>query len=132
MIAALLAAYKDAVNIAEHAGMLPVHHAALNGCVEVLKMIAEVDISNLSIVSPGEHGSVAHCAVENSRLDNLRYVHSIVPEILSSVNDNLESVLHHGWHCPEILRFLLCHCPCCGQYRQDSIRLYNEKGGFYR
>ena len=111
MIAALLAAYKDAVNIAEHAGMLPVHHAALNGCVEVLKMIAEVDISNLSIVSPGEHGSVAHCAVENSRLDNLRYVHSIVPEILSSVNDNLESVLHHGWHCPEILRFLLRHCP---------------------
>ena len=128
MIAALLAAYKDAVNIAEHAGMLPVHHAALNGCVEVLKMIAEVDISNLSIVSPGEHGSVAHCAVENSRLDNLRYVHSIVPEILSIVNDNLESVLHPSVS-PSPLSQLI---HCCGQYRQDSIRLYNEKGGFYR
>ena len=48
---------------------------------------------------------MAHCAVENSRLDNLPYVHSIVPDILSSVNDNLESVLHHCWHRPESFGF---------------------------
>ena len=55
-------------------------------------MIAEENISNLSVVSPGEYGSVAHCAVKTLSLDNLRYVHSIVPDILLDVYDDFESV----------------------------------------
>ena len=124
LVGALLAAYKDAVNIADNDGMLPVHHAARNGSVEVLKMIAEENISNLSVVSPDGSGSVAHCAVENAKLDNLRYIHSIVPDILSSVDVNFDSVLFHFlstcWYPfpvhtlsggADILQFLLRHCP---------------------
>ena len=86
-------------------------------------MIAEEKISNLSVVSPGEYGSVAHCAVKTSSLDNLRYVHSIVPDILLDVDDDFESVLHRWYRHiqptivripvfidAEVLRYLLRHC----------------------
>ena len=135
MVAALLAAYKDAVDIADRRGMLPIHYAAGNASLEIFKMVAEANIMNLSIVSPDEDGSVAHCAVQNTRLDNLRFIHSQVPDILMSVNTDSKSVLHtyyeHSWNQYEflrnrrwntypyfalsvnadVLRFLLRHCP---------------------
>jgi len=92
-------------------------------------MIAEENISNLSAVSPGEYGSVAHCAVKTLSLDNLRYVHSIVPDILIllDVDDDFESVLHRWYRHiqpivripvsidAEVLRYLLRHwlIHCC-------------------
>ena len=40
MVKMILDAYKDAVNIADEYGMLPVHYAAQSASVEVLKLIA--------------------------------------------------------------------------------------------
>ena len=124
MVAPLLAAYKDAVNITDLMGKLPVHFAARSATLEVFKMIAEENIRNLSVVR-NTFGSVAHYAVRGARLDNLRYIHSMVPDILLSVNRDLKSVLHefhrHSSRCgspdfavsvhADVLRFLLHHCP---------------------
>ena len=89
---------------------------------DVLKLIAEENMSNLSVVLPS-HGSAAHWAVLMYRLENLRYIHSVMPELLSSVDSLNRTPIHfltvkakNSLHHPlsvasDLLRFLLRHCP---------------------
>ena len=60
----LYAAYKEAANISNDDGILPVHYAAQNAPFEVMKMIAEDNLSNLSVIVP-MYGSVAHLASQD-------------------------------------------------------------------
>jgi hypothetical protein len=62
-VAIVLAAYREAVNIPNDDGYLPIHFAAKFASVDVMKMIAEENMSNMSVISPIE-GSVAHLAVQ--------------------------------------------------------------------
>ena len=96
-VAALLPAYKNAVNVADENGMLPVHYAAVNDSLQILQMVAEENLSNLSVVS-SIYGFVAYCAMAKSRPDNRRYIHSVVPDILS-VNIGSDSMLHEFYTC---------------------------------
>jgi hypothetical protein len=84
-------------------------------------------MSNLSVITPS-HGSAAHFAVYGRRLDNLRYIHAMMPELLLSVDDSNRTPLHdliqkddvdeslEDLSSPlsaasDVLRFLLRHCP---------------------
>ena len=121
------AAFKEAVNIPDDDGWLPIHIAAQVAPVDILKMIAEENMSNLSVIVPSD-GSAAHMAVFGRRVDNLRYIHAMLPELLLSVYNSNETPLHDlidqndvdkslGYlTCPlsaasDVLRFLLRHCP---------------------
>ena len=94
MVAMLLAAYKEAVNMPDNDGMLPIHNAAQYAPPRLLQMIAEENMSsNLSVIVPF-YGSPAHLAVCGRRLDNLRYIHAMIPELLLSVDDSRKTPLH--------------------------------------
>eukprot|EP01035_Chromulina_nebulosa_P022987 gene22987-29782_t len=133
MVAIVLAAYRDAVNIPNDEGWLPIHCAARYPSIEVLKMIMKENTSDLSLVVP-EVGSLAHFAVRGYRLDNLQYIRSIVPEILMTVEsfnnntplhdlvkddnygggdtkESLRSLCSPLSEASDILRYLLRHCP---------------------
>ena len=133
MIAMLFAAYKEAVNMSDDDGMLPIHYAARWAPLSVLKMIAEENMSNLSVIVP-IRGSVAHLAVFGRRLDNLRYIHAMMPELLLSLDNMDRTPLHDviddddedgsldELYSPlspalDILRFLLRHCPSLASVR---------------
>jgi hypothetical protein len=96
MVAMVLAAYKDAVNIPDDDGWLPVHFAAEVAPVDILKMIALENMSNLSVIVPF-YGSAAHIAVFGLRVDNLRYIHAMMPELLLSVDDSNRTHLRMMW-----------------------------------
>ena len=83
-ISVLLDAFPDAVNVHDHADWLPIHEAAAYHGVAVFKLIAEANPANL--YTTHTLGSVAHFAVREKRLDNLRYIHSLVPEQLLMVD----------------------------------------------
>ena len=132
----LLAAYKEAVNIPDDDGMLPIHHTAKDFVpLRVLKMIAEENMSNLSVIVPS-HRSVAYWAVFGRRLDNLQYIHAMMPELLLSVDDwgwtplhafiddgdfggSLEELSSPLSPSLDILRFLLRHCPSLASARDS-------------
>jgi ankyrin repeat protein len=62
MVAMVLAAYRDAVNIPDDNGWLPVHIAAQFESTEILQMIAEENMSNLLVITPS-HGSMARLII---------------------------------------------------------------------
>eukprot|EP01035_Chromulina_nebulosa_P015547 gene15547-20606_t len=128
MVSILLAAYPDAVDIRGCERCLPIHIAAASASVQVLQMIAEENMANLSALTGDGNGySVAHLAVRNVNLENLRYIHSVKPELLlvrdqsgevamsqlvafQSPGDRLYDDLSYPMSVrSEILRFLLRH-----------------------
>ena len=118
----VLAAYREAVNIPNDDDHLPIHYAAKFASADVMKMIAEENMRNVSVIVPG-YGSVAHIAANRYRLEILRYIHSVMPELLLSVDRRDRTTLHHliVWNndqlssplsaASDVLRFLLRHCP---------------------
>lgn len=84
MIPILLEAYRDAVNIPNARGYLPIHLAPSQS----FKLIAEVNIANLSVV--GAFGSVAHLTTDENIL---RYIHSLAPQLFLSVNQRGQTPL---------------------------------------
>ena len=121
-VAMVLAAYREAVNIPINGGSLPIFIAAEFASLDVMKMTAEENMSNLSARSP-TGSSVAHCAAAGYRLENLRYIYSMMPELLLSPTYWNTTPLHslsHGKRsllqqplsaASDVLRFLLQHCP---------------------
>ena len=135
-VAALLVAYKNAVdNIPDRKNLLPVHHA-------------EENMSNLSAVSSRIYKTL--------RLDNLRYVHSKVPHILSAVNKCHHTLLQYLLHlilasrnpvrraaASDILRYLYLYLYitrarqivvivvvvvfCCGQEHSSALQKLNYR-----
>ena len=145
MLTILLTAYRDAVNIPDMEGWLAIHYAARWASVEILQLIAEENMSHLSVITPS-FGSAAHMAVFSFRLDNLRYIHAMMPELLLSVDDSNMTPLHYLIHDDEdeeeeslrelsfplsaasdVLRFLLRHCPSLASARDsDGNTLYDH------
>ena len=91
----LIKAYEESVNIPDNQGLLPIHLAARYASVEVLKIVTEANSSNLSVIVPG-FGSVAHQAVVGNKMENLKYIHSVCPEILMSTDAFNRTPLHHA------------------------------------
>ena len=89
MVSIMLEAFPDAVNIADDDGYLPIQLAALSCGAAVFKMIVEANPANIFANHP-VYGTVAHLAVINrntgSIMGNLRYIHSIKPELFSTLN----------------------------------------------
>ena len=117
--------YKESVNIPDDDGWLPIHHAAWSSSLEAMKYIAELNTANLQARLPG-FGTVAHLVIRVCCIDKLRYIHSIMPELMHSVADTNRTLLHElvNINDPEmkvtaspvsvgsdILRYLLRHCP---------------------
>ena len=127
----VLAAYREAVNIPNMHGYLPIHFAAKFASVDVMKMIAEENMSNMSAISPIE-GSVAHLAVWRSSLEHLQYIQSVMPEQLLSLHTFHQTPLHYLKYngmgqlssrlsaASDVLRFLLRHCPGLAAARDDN------------
>jgi hypothetical protein len=129
-VAMVLAAYREAVNIPNDGGFLPIHYAALFASVDVMKMIAEENMSNLSVILPNA-GFFVHLAVWRCSLEHLQYIQSVMPELLLSLSDfsrtPLHYVLYYGTNlfCPlssasDVLRFLLRHCPGLAATQDDN------------
>eukprot|EP01036_Dinobryon_divergens_P033214 gene33214-42950_t len=130
-VSILLAAYRDAVNIRCEGSWLPVHYAAANCPMEIVQMIAEENRSNLSAVTD-KGRTVAHLAVNRKNIHSLRYIHSIMPELLlcedakgrmsiyyltmrdeylNVSDDSLYDLSSPLSVCSEILRLILRHTP---------------------
>jgi len=75
----LLEANHNSVNIPTSEGMLPIHLAALHSTVEVVQILYEYSIH---VIAPGLFGSVANMAAYIMKLDILKYIHSINPELI--------------------------------------------------
>ena len=126
-VAMVLATHREAVDMLNYHGFLPIHTAAKFASLEAMKMIAEENISNLSVISPA-CGSVAHMAVYQNHLQNLQYIHSLAPELLLSVDEQNRTPLHYlgtrNLSPPlsvksDVLRFLLRHCPSSAAARDN-------------
>lgn len=144
MVRLLLAAYKHAVNIPDDHGWLPIHYAVEYASCNILKLIAEENISNLSVMLPVGKESVAHLSANVHEVDSVKYIHSKLSELLSSVNSiNGRTPLHNIINgntitksfeylsnplspASDVLRFLLRQCPklghCPGLYWQYIVR----------
>ena len=89
----LLEAYSDAVNIPSHGdGWMPIHIAARHCSVDILRVITEANPEQLSVTVP-VIGSVAHCAAVSETSTNICYIHSIMPELFHSVNEQHKTPL---------------------------------------
>eukprot|EP01036_Dinobryon_divergens_P031235 gene31235-40600_t len=75
LVIILLEAFPDALNIPDILGWLPIHKAAMYSHVDILKIITEANLENLTKVVPA-FGSAAHCAAVCERPENARYIHS--------------------------------------------------------
>ena len=129
-VAMVLATHRKAVNMLNYHGFLPIHTAAKFASLEAMKMIAEENMSNLSVISPA-CGSVAHMTVYQNHLENLQYIHSLAPELLLSVDKLNQTPLHYlgtrNLSPPlsvksDMLRFLLRHCPSSAAARDNYGR----------
>ena len=90
----VLAAYREAVNIQNIHGLQPIHLVVDNASVDVMKMIAEENMSNLS-VNAHDRRSVAHQAVLRFRLlEHLQYIHSVMSELLFAADTSQKTPLH--------------------------------------
>ena len=67
---------------------LPIHIAAERCPLEVFRLIHEANPANLGRPH-NRYGSVAHLAARGDKLDNLRFIHSVMPELLYSVDNEL-------------------------------------------
>ena len=87
MVSIMLDAFPDVVNIADNAGWLPIHLAALTCRTEAFKMIIEANPAHLSSYNPNG-GTVAHMAVNYSivrqPLNSLDDIHSMKPDLFLS------------------------------------------------
>eukprot|EP01036_Dinobryon_divergens_P061821 gene61821-biopygen28889 len=86
LVIILLEAFPDAIDIPDSGEWLPIHKAAMYSHVDILKIITEANPTNLTKVVPA-FGSAAHCAAVCERPENARYIHSIMPELFLTVND---------------------------------------------
>jgi ankyrin repeat protein len=130
-VAMNLAAHKEAVNVPDNTGSLPIFFAAEYASLDVMKIIAEENMSHLS--ARGSRGaSVAHRAVVGLRLENLQYIHSVMPELLLSLTATNRTPLHFFLFkdkkvylkkplsaASDVLRFLLRHCPSLASARDS-------------
>ena len=117
MASILIAAYPDAVDIRNVYWWLPIHHAAVHAPVQVFQMIAEKNMANLS--DDRYAVSATKLAIQNQNFANLRYIHSVKPELLmeksirggKAVINCLEPVYLTSpvSDASDILRFLLRH-----------------------
>ena len=80
MLSMVLSHCPELVNM-EKDGILPIHLAAQHRSLRVLKMIYELNPANLSH-SQSREGSVAHHAALEGRIENLRFIHSLMPELM--------------------------------------------------
>jgi len=77
----LIRSHQDLVNIPSSEGLLPIHLAASRCTVEVFQMLYEYSPSSINVIIPGR-GSVAHIAASKQKLDILKYIHTINPELI--------------------------------------------------
>ena len=89
----LLEAFPDAVNIPDEDDHQPIHIAAENCSVDILKIITEANPEHLSTIIP-TFGSVAHCTVTYGRIDNCCYIHSMMPELFHTLDEDCQNPLH--------------------------------------
>jgi hypothetical protein len=81
MVTILLSAFPDALIIPDENGCLPIHIAAARSPVHVLQLIAEKSLDKISALT--KNGlSVVHMAVRGLKLENLRYIFSIQPNLI--------------------------------------------------
>ena len=131
------------VNNPDDYGRLPIHIAAQRAPLDFLKVIAEENMSNLSAKEDLNGRSVAHLAVVSHHLDNLRYIHAVMPELLLSLDDLNRTPLHALINddgslddldlsvplstASDVLRFLLRHCPSLASARDSNgLTLYDR------
>ena len=87
MASILLAAFPDAVCIRDEYGRLPIETAAGRTNTQVLKVIMEATPVHLSRTSKLAHRAVLGTWGTCFCLDNLLYIHSVMPELLLAVDD---------------------------------------------
>ena len=90
----VLAAYEETVKILFDVTVPPIHIAAGCASVDVVKIIAGANISNLLAIEPDEE-SAAHRAVARYSLETLQYIHSVMPELLLSVDKPNRTPIHN-------------------------------------
>jgi ankyrin repeat protein len=83
----LLEANHDLANAPNSEGLLPIHFAARYSTVEVMKVLYDYSEASFSELVPF-YGSVAHQAVNGHKLDILKYIHGINPELLCMVDND--------------------------------------------
>ena len=106
LVLILLQSFPESANIPNNYGWLPIHMAAQKSSVDILRIITEANPEHLSATVP-TIGSVAHCAVERmfsenalyanctgAAYENVRYIHSIIPELFHTLNDSHQTPLH--------------------------------------
>lgn len=109
LIVMIFNAYKEAVNIPDREGILPIHLAAQFADVDILKIITEENMANLSVIVP-DYGSPAHFAVKSHlfdhelrshplKMENLRYLHSLKPDLMVSLDENHHTPLWDAVEC---------------------------------
>lgn len=74
--------YPQYVDHEDEKGYRPIHYAAKFASVQALQMIAEANMDNMSAATTDLVLSIAHMAVIGLRIENLRYIHSIHPDLL--------------------------------------------------
>ena len=143
MMVMIHSAYREAVNVPNDDGVLPIHYAAQCAPFELMKTIAEDNINNLSVIVP-IYGSVAHMAAQDCSIEKLRYIHSLMPQLLLSLDASNNTPLHYLIDdddsnrslrrlisplsdASDVLRFLLRHCPSLATAKNsDGITLYDR------
>ena len=138
MMVIIHSAYREAVNFPNDDGILPIHYAAQHAPFEVMKAIAEDNISNLSVIVP-IFGSVAHLASQDCSIEKVRYIHSMMPQLLLSLDAANNTPLHYLVNededevtrslrrlisplseASDVLRFLLRHYPSMATARNSE------------
>ena len=123
------------MNIPDARGYFPVFVSSQFASADATKMIAEDNMRNLWVIVPSE-GSAAHSAIHLYRLDNLRYKHSLMPEILYLLDLRKQTPLHYLCRtvagilriaspqsaASNVLRFLLHHCRSLAAATDDNGR----------
>ena len=88
-VSILLEANHDLVNAPTSGWLLPIDLAAFYSTVEVVQLLYEYSSSSIDAMIAW-HGTVAHRATRGKKLDILKYIHSINPELIL-LEDN------YGW-----------------------------------
>ena len=94
LVLILLEAFPDAAQVSDFNGQWPIYIAAQYCSVDILRIITEANLEILSTTNATTIGSVAHCAVLSGRLENIRYIHSKMPELFYTLNERHQTPLH--------------------------------------